>query len=93
MVILLVILIGVVSYQLYALGQRLEAAEGKQDEIGLLRMGVIYASALLMTVWLDEQYRGTWREWMGWFLSALAVLGTVHLFKREYAAMRDCGEA
>lgn len=91
--VLLMILLGVLSYQLWALGQRLQAAEGKQTELGLLRVAVLISAALLMTVWLDEQDRGTWREWTGWLLSVCAVVGTADLFRREHAAMRECGEA
>lgn len=88
----LAILVGVLSLQLRYLGERLKAAEGKQSELGLIRIVVLWVCALLMTVWLAEQDRGTWREWVGWTLGVLALAETLHLYLRERAAMRDCGE-
>lgn len=85
-------IVGVLTFQLRELSRRLRAAEGEQEGDGVLRITLIWAAGLALTLWLDSADRGGWREYLGWFLLLCALLGTGHLFLRERAAMRGLGE-
>lgn len=85
-------IVGVLTFQLRELSRRLRAAEGEHEGNGVLRLCLVWAAGLVLTLWLDAADRGGWREFLGWFFLFCALLGTGHLFLRERAAMRGLGE-
>ncbi|MAW62104.1 MAG: hypothetical protein CMJ94_14910 [Planctomycetes bacterium] len=85
-------IVGVLTFELRELAQRLSAAEGERDELSLPRLVLIWAAALVLTVWLEPAQQDTWRQPLGIVFLVLAILATLRLFLRELAAMRALGE-
>ena len=90
--VILAAVVGVLTYELRELSRRLRAAEGEQEGTGTLRICLIWAAGLVLTIWLEPIQRGGWREYLGWFFLLCAAIGTGHLFLRERSAMRGLGE-
>lgn len=85
-------IVGVLTFELRELNRRLRAAEGEQEGGGTVRLVLIWAAGLVLTLWLDPSERGGWREYLGWFFLLCALIGTSQLFLRERRAMRGLGE-
>lgn len=68
-----------VAWNLIRLGQRLHEARGGKGLWDEQRTVLFWIIGLLNTVAIRPEEAGTWKNWLGWAILALAVADTVRL--------------
>lgn len=74
-------------FTLVQLGRRLRRSGGGKDVWHLQRTVLFWVGGLLNTAFVRPEHVGTWRNWVGWGLLAIAVADSVALYRKERAGL------
>lgn len=77
------LIVAAIAWNVGNLGRRMYAAGGGKGLWAVQRTVLFWIIGLMNTVWLRPEDVGTWKNWGGWFILALAVVDTVALWRSE----------
>lgn len=83
------LVIAALAWNLVRLVQRLHRARGAKEAWHTLRTLGFWAIGLLNTVAIRPEDAGSWKNWVGWLVVALAAADTVHLILIERAVIAE----
>ena len=87
--VVLAVVLAAIAWNLVRLGQRLYGAGGNRALWHEQRTVLFWIIGLLNTVAIDPADAGTWKNWLGWLILAVAVADTVLLILKERAVLAE----
>ena len=80
------LVVAVIAWNVLQISRKLHRVAGRADVWHVQRMVLFWIIGVFNAAMVRPEDVGSWKNWLGWLLVALAVMDTVLLFRRERAA-------